>query len=204
MGKNDRIGKGRMRVVVFDLEGSDETLQESLRSVTSLISRGLGPQTRVIAQAALPPSQEHDDDGHENAGSNDEQFEEADGAAASSSSRAKRNRRFPVPQVLSDVDLESGEVSFKAFYERKNPTQHNKRYLVIAAWFREYRNLTAITPDHIFTCYRVLGLSTPSDVGAPLRSMKNQNNWFDNGSAPNSYLINLVGLNVVNEMGKGD
>ena len=105
-----------------------------------------------------------------------------------------------MPEVL-DLDLESGKMPFLKYHGQKNPSQHSKRYLVIAAWFKEFRQLPDINADHIYTCYRLLGLNTVSDVGSVFRDCKH-NGWFNPGSQRGSFAITIVGLNIVNDLGK--
>jgi hypothetical protein len=45
--------------------------------------------------------------------------------------------------------------------------------------------------------------NTPKDAGAPLRKMKNVQQWFNKGSGEGLYAINHIGENVVNDMGGG-
>ena len=42
-----------------------------------------------------------------------------------------------------------GPVPFVQYFNEKNPGDHSKRYLVIAAWLKEYRQLNEISIDHI-------------------------------------------------------
>jgi hypothetical protein len=74
----------------------------------------------------------------------------------------------PTPNVL-ELDLTSG-TSLAEFAQKASPKSHPKRYLVIAAWFKEHRKTDAITAAHAYTCYRKLKwpLTVP-DFAQPLR-----------------------------------
>jgi hypothetical protein len=112
-------------------------------------------------------------------------------------------RRSPTPNVI-DLDLVHGKLPFVAYYHQKNPgTNHSKRYLVIAAWLKEYRQLTEITDDHVYTCYRMLNLNTVDDVGSVFRNCKKRG-WFYTGSKRGAFAITHVGLNQVNDLDKGE
>jgi len=107
------------------------------------------------------------------------------------------------PQTI-DLDLISGDVPLKTFLEQKNPTSDVKRYLAIAYWLKEYREVSEITMDHAYTCYRHMGTgwNVPKDAASPLRKMKSkQYGWMGNGSTAGSYAINHLGENEVNNMG---
>jgi hypothetical protein len=94
----------------------------------------------------------------------------------------------------------SGQVPFAEYFRSKNPATHSKRYLVIAAWLKEYRQLTEIGIDHVYTCYRTMGLSPVADMGQVFRGCK-QRGWFYSGSQRGLFAINHVGLGQVNNMG---
>ena len=117
----------------------------------------------------------------------------------SSSGPRKRTR---VPSIL-ELDLTSGPVPFAQFVQGKNPDNHSQRYLVIAAWFKEHRQISEIGIDHIYTCYRKLNLNVVEDVGSIFRGCKTQG-WFGNGSVRGMYAINHVGLGKVNDLGSKD
>ena len=110
-----------------------------------------------------------------------------------------RKKKHRTPEVLKDIDLESGKVSFADFYQSKNPSEHSKRYLVIAAWFHLHRGVKEICSDHIYTCYRFLQLNVVDDVGSVFRACKKQG-WLHTGSQSGWFEINHVGLKVVNTM----
>ena len=91
-----------------------------------------------------------------------------------------------------DVDLLTPP-SFEAYAQQKNPTSDQKRYLVVAAWFKLHRGVDTIGADHVYTCYRKIKWPTSiKDFAAPLRTLKHRKlmDQVDKGL----YAINHLGL----------
>lgn len=194
---------GRIRLVVFELEGSNETLQESMRTIASAL------QPRPPAHARLPVSpanggnrKSHNFGAAQPALDYDAIDVESEPETKHESRKSSNKARvYPTPKII-ELDLESSDVPFKAFWKQKNPIEQSKRYLVIAAWLHLYRSIDDVTDDHIYTCYRTMGLNVPKDVSGPLRKMK-QAGWFGSGKSKGSFAINHVGLGEVNKIGSG-
>jgi hypothetical protein len=73
-----------------------------------------------------------------------------------------------------------------------DPKSNHKRYLKIAAWLHDHRNIEAVTADHIYTCYR--HLSWPIDIldfAQPLRELKHKQ--FFTTPERGKYAINQLG-----------
>lgn len=112
--------------------------------------------------------------------------------------RSGGSRKFRVPKVL-DVDLTSG-VAFASFAQPKNPPTDLMRFLVVAAWFKQHRNLDSITADHVYTCYRAIGWpSAIGDFSKPLRALKSSQLLVQTGRG--EYAINHIGLAKVDKLG---
>lgn len=193
-----------MTVIQFETESSNETLQENIRAIANTLTRALAPAPRVIQTPAQLTSgngagadgtaqgQLFEADDHEDA-------VDADITPITKKAKKGAARQLPSPEVL-ELDLTSGEVPLKTFFEQKKPDGDTKRYLVIAYWFKEYRKIVEITMDHAHTAYRSMGWNTPKDASSPLRGMKKQG-WMKRGSNPGAYAINHIGEGVVNDMG---
>jgi hypothetical protein len=206
MARTDRTpddkGKVKFRFVEFELEGLNSTIEESIKNIVHSMSRSSTIPTRVLSakpavSAALPQA---DGNGNENLDPEQEGALEAesaeDGVQASAPGRPKNLRRYTVPNFLSDLDLDSGDVPFKAFVEQQTPNSDNRRYIVIAAWLKKHRATDTISTDHIYTCNQKMGWKTQKDVGQPFRCMKKQS-YFD-PAGRNQWKITHIGLDLLN------
>jgi hypothetical protein len=191
-------GRVKFRFLEFELDGSDTTLQESLKSIAAAISRtSSGP--KLITSSGKNEKEETE----EVEGSD---LDEAP-AQDSTSVDESQNRVTPskpastprTPKVLPDMDLKKGSISLEDFCKKKNPTGDQQKYLVIAHWLKENLNIIEVSMDHVHTCYRTMGWHTPKDASGPLRSMK-RSGWFQKGKEKGTYAINHVGDNEVSKM----
>jgi len=196
----------QIRFIMLEARGNTADLQQIAQAITSAVR-----PTTVIQQFAAPPvipalpgnappqSNGADPDLHPSVEIVDEGVTTSPPGARKSPAK---KRRLRMPVVLNDLDLTSGPMPFVQYFNEKNPGDHSKRYLVIAAWLKEYSQLDEINSDHIYTCYRTLNMNVVADVGSIFRGCKKQG-WFNPGSQRGSYAINHIGLGQVNSMSNG-
>lgn len=195
MARGDRDGggtKGRVkfRVIEFELDGGDTALLESLRSIAATF----GGRLKVAPVKMLPSPASG---AAQTEPEVDPESDDAASVGAASENPPDRPvrtlRTFKSPNVITDLDLESG-VPLKSFCEGKKPDGDWKRYLVICAWLKEQRGIDDVGIDHIYTCYRAMGWHPRKDVAQPLREMKSKQGWFAKGKQRGTYAINHIGL----------
>lgn len=194
MAKGEK-GKIKIRFFEVELEGSDETLLESVRSAAALANRG---QSRVVRN--LPPAAAN---GGGNIASQQEETDldvesEQQVVEAESEPKSKKNRAYVTPQVL-DLNLKAGTIPFAAFIEKKKPSTTIEKYLVVAAWLKENLSITAVNIDHIYTCFRSAEWGVQADVAQPLRSGKVQG--YFKVAARGAYELTHIGQGVVDKLG---
>ncbi len=203
MAKEDKA-KVKMTVIHFETESDNLTLQENIRAISHTLTRAPTSSHRVILPATQLTS------GNSSAEVVQEIEEqdavEEDGLVSPIASQAAKRkgaaRQYPTPQAV-DLDLTSGDMPLKKFFEEKSPDGDIKRYLAIAYWLRKYRNIEEVTMHHAYTCYRHMGTGwqVPPDAAAPLRAMKRkQYGWMRAGSTKGAYAINHLGENEVEKM----
>jgi hypothetical protein len=116
------------------------------------------------------------------------------------SPRPTRRTTPKVPDVMNDLDLTSA-VPLKDYATQKNPQTQNDRFLVVIAWFKQYRGITAVTAGHVYTCYR--HMSWPCvilpDFAQPLRNLKSKQ--IIDGDRQTGYSLGLLGQGRVDKMG---
>lgn len=188
--------KGRIRVFLFELEGSDDTLLESVRSIAGAVGRTFAEPPARASVGTLPLAQGSGDPATAiGALLNDDPSSGGDDEAPEPvSNRTKRSRRFSSPKV---VDLDSsGSASLKAFCERQGPRGHTNRYLVIATWWKDERAVDEISIHHIYTGYRVMGWNPPKDMGHVFRDGK-KSGYFGNVARKGYWRITHIGAGRV-------
>ena len=195
MPKDDK-GKIKVRFFEVELDGSNETLLEGLKSFATIAGRTQSV-VRVVQPAA--PAQI----GSPQQVENSEPIEaEATEVEQDRPQKPRKTRIYRTPEIL-DLDLKTGSVPFEEFCKQKNPTDTAKKYLVIAAWLKDNLKLDQINSDHVYTCYRAMGWGVERDVGRPFRNCK-QSGYFRSAADNGSWEITHVGLGVVQKMATGN
>jgi hypothetical protein len=196
----------KMTVMLFQLEGSDETLQEGFRTINNAIDKLANPVVRVLPPSAAKGLASAKNGDESQPSVVDAEFEEASPSEPSPSvEAAPKPRRTGAstprqPQVI-ELNLKGDQISLRDFLEQKKPSTDTRKYLLIAAWMKEHLKIDEVNIDHIYTAYRHMGWSSQKDVSAPLRSMKNQNGWFGKGKEKGAYAINHIGVDQANRNG---
>lgn len=193
---NRASSPSKIRFIMLDAELSDSNLGQ----VTQAIQNALRPaqpassdRVAIMAARRIEPSEDQVDD------SDIQEFEEIEvEEQPASRQRANGPRKYRTPKVL-DLDLVS-EPSWEAFARSKNPSNDQKKFLVVAAWFKNYRDIDGITVDHVYTCFRSVKWDTAiADFGAPLRALKKRQLLEQTGKG--TYAINHLGLAEVDRLG---
>jgi hypothetical protein len=198
-------GPARIRFVMLDAEVPDGDLSQVSQAMQNALRApdGAAGMRRLIAstlpsKAATPSSDVVEAAELEEAA--DEQAVAPEASPNSSPTRANGPRKGKTPNVV-DVDLTS-DPSFADFASAKKPSSDQKRYLVVAAWFKLHRNLDAITADHVYTCYRFIKWpSNIPDFAQPLRNLKHKK--LMDLRSKGVYAINHLGLAEVDKLGAG-
>jgi hypothetical protein len=204
-GRGEERGKVRLRFVEFELEGLSSTIEDSIKSIVGSMNRANGGALSNQQRASgLPRSAKvvasNGSDNPEDAvqGSLELDVDLGTlGTEESSPDRPKTPRHYTQPEFLEDFDLDSGEKPFKVYATEIAPETDNHRYLVIAAWSKQWRSLESITNDHVYTCYQKMGWKSQRDVGQPFRKMKRASLF--QSPARGQWKITHIGLDRVND-----
>lgn len=194
MAKNSvkATGTSRIKFIMLDAEIADDQIQ----SVTQAIANALRPATPPAPKKLAPAAPQLN--GHNGATEEHDEpdlFDQANEAETTvdvtpaAPKRKTPRRAAPKPQVINDIDT----TTEPALSSLIDPKSNHKRYLMIAAWFHDHRNLPVITADHVYTCYRHLGWPTDIlDFAQPLRELKHKQ-YFTTPER-GKYEINQLGL----------
>lgn len=205
-GNEDRA-KVKLRVIEFELEGGNASVENSIRQLTHALTtnRNGAPANRVPAgkpQRELPGENAPSDDADEivqDAEVVDGHDEAAQDTPAPKSQKSKNTYKPRVPQYLPNLDLTGNGTTFKDFAAQKNPSKSTQRHLVAAYWLKEHGNCPTINIDKVYTCYRTAGWPmTQKDWDVNFRQQV-QNDRFQRVST-GEYSITPIGENDVRTM----
>jgi hypothetical protein len=196
---NERAGRVKIRLIEFEVEGGDQSIQESLKSIAAALNRNSSPvyKPRLVGNQSSPEGEEYE-----------EETEEEDGEESievGTSSRVSRPaRRPPTPNIL-DINFSDVNPTLKEFVSEKGPKQVLQKYLVIAYWLKHFKAIADLTQDHFFTAFRHLQWTVPKDPGGPIKDLRHKRRTqMGSGTTPGTSSINHIGENIVLEMKNAD
>ncbi len=188
-------GSSKIRFVMLDAELKDGDITEITQAISSAL-RQVQPGHRQIAAPVVPAAEP--EGGGNGAGAVVEVEQEPEAQEVDETPRATKPRKPTIPNVL-DVDLKSGDMPWDDFAAKKAPNSDLKRHLVVAYWFKKYRDVQPVTAAHAYTCYKKVGWSTNIvDFAQPFRdlSRSRKGDW-----KAGNFTINQIGEDAVEKMG---
>lgn len=101
------------------------------------------------------------------------------------SSKKGKSNSAKTPQYLSDFDFRpSGKESLKDFFNRYDSKSNLEHNLLFTYYLQEIVKVESITTNHIFSCYRHLGLKIPS-FPQTLIDTKSRKGWIETANSDN-------------------
>lgn len=212
--KGGGSGKGKITVVMFQLEGSDETLRDAIKVMGHGLEK-LAPSAPVYKLIQAPGQVRGDGaaplGGAEEAAESDfpgpeeNGFEEdASSSAQGANSEKARTRRIPkaIPAVKG-IDWDMG-TPWREYATQKNPEGNSSRFVAAAGWFKNIRALDVITPGHIVAAFDVMDWPKPENIPNTFAQLKHKNGGelFDKGEKPNEWVLSQRGVNLLDRLGK--
>ncbi|WP_020469616.1 hypothetical protein [Zavarzinella formosa] len=202
--------RGKVRFIIAEVEGNNQTLQELLRAVAPMLARpsqvAIAPK-RVVASledgAVSAPAPERTlFDGIDQATDAEEGEVIVPQADSTETPRRKRgngtksDRNAGINQV-PDLDfMPKGKAALKLFFTEKAPSTDMEQILVLSHYLQHVLELSAYGPSHILTAYKHVGKPLPADIRGTIRNMKTKKNWL-NFSDISSLRVTTEGDNLV-------
>lgn len=190
---NDDRAKVKLRVIEFELEGGNASVENSIRQLTHALALRNGATVaptktpkEIGAGSPTQPAEVEDP-------AQDAEYEDVEETAAEPSpnrpTKPKASWDPPAPNYLPDLDP---TLEFKEYAAARPQTKHTKRYLVAAIWLRDVKQLPSVTIDHIYTCYKNAGWPIAfRDWDSHFRSLVGQK-WMRR-EEPGQYAVNPLG-----------
>ena len=102
------------------------------------------------------------------------------------------------PVFLSELDLSpSNSESLDSFMKRHNYRESAAQLnLLFVYYLKQIRKIETVDKDHVFTCYRTLGLKLPKDLYHSIADVISKNRWLMNIS---DLTLTSEGLNMVEQ-----
>ncbi|WP_137719243.1 hypothetical protein [Methylobacillus flagellatus] len=169
---------------LLEVEGSDQLVREIYADFKDQLHGSTSsPTTKSTNQLGKPPSPKPD------VSSTDQK----------SSGRKKASAGGAQPSIVKDLDL-SGKAKeverLKDFHTSFTITSNLERNLVFMYYLQHKIEVSPITPDHVFTCYRDVGVKVPTALVQSLRDASNRRGWLDTANT-NDLKVTTPGMNYL-------
>jgi hypothetical protein len=195
-------GKVKVRIIEFEMEGSDLSLQESLKSIAAALSRpNLAPRSTARIESHKSAGSVHN--GESVTDEELEDVEYVEGAtsletAAPITIRKPRKVSKPVAPNVVAVRFDDVSPSFTDFVADQDPKNDKQRYLCAAYWLKIHKDVHEVSIDHIYTAYRSQGWALPANAVQPMRELAaTRDGRFSKGVEKGHYSINHIGEGYV-------
>lgn len=200
-GNNDReqsTEKGKIRVFFAEVEGSNQTLQDVLRTLSHMLPRpvevkvppklvqngaaGTAPHARpaepdLFNQDAATPEVIDADES-----------EQADSGEANAPRRKRgegvnRDRNAGLA-IVKTLNLQpDGKESLKDFVAKKKPKTQEEHIAVYIYYLKNVIEEPNVGFSHIFTCFKETGERMPGDLPQTCRNAASKKGWIDTAEA---------------------
>jgi hypothetical protein len=198
-------GKVRVRFMEVELEGSNQTLLEGIRHITSAIPaqvivkqvsgrtspvRSLGNGGEMAADAAATVDA-RDLDGGDAGDANGDETEVSEVAPIST---PKKPRTAPKAPALATNLREGDSPTLQEFCVEVHlspDADAQDRAIVVATWLKETRGISEMGASEFYTCCRLMDWTLPTDLTSPMRKLKGQKKM--DSSEPGKWFLTLLG-----------
>jgi hypothetical protein len=118
------------------------------------------------------------------------------GARSKGKSRT-RSSTSGSPSIVRDLNLKpKGKDPFDEFAAQKRPASHKHRCVVAVYYLAHELDLSAITVNHVFTCFKHMQWRVPSNLANTLAYVASVHGWLDTRSMAD-IKITTIGENLV-------
>jgi len=185
--------KGKIRFIIAEVEGNNQTLQELLRTMAPMLGRPVqvhvppklvqigvaGPASNARPvepdlfnqEAAAPEVIDAEEVEQPDAGSNDN-------TRRKRGEGAKTDRNAGVNPVTDLNFVPNDKPALKAFFAEKAPASDMEQVLVLAYYIQDTLGITAFGPGHILTAFKHVGKPIPVDLRQTIRNVKKSKVWL--------------------------
>jgi len=205
-------GKGKITVVMFQLEGSDDTLRDAIKVLGQGIDK-LAPNYRLIQAPQSRPNGALTAGSESLSSSEPEvldpepgEIEENDAGPSIDTDKTKQPRKRILKAIpaVKGIDWETAP-GLRDYAKQKSPDSSSpQRFVVVAGWFRNHRTTEVITPGHIVAAYDLLDWDKPENIPNTFAVLKTRRGGelFDKGEKTNEWVLSQRGINLLDKLGK--
>ena len=160
-------------------------IRDGLKSIAAAVNRTFSQDTKIIRvlRAKSDSGEEKwEDDAALQQDLEEDTEEEAESASNGSGTGKKtgKTRKAPSYSYVKDLNLQpTGKLSFKDFAASKNPEDSQAFFAISVYYLTKTLELQGVGPNHIYSCFKEVGKSVPTDLGQLGRNVSRRKGWLD-------------------------
>ena len=106
--------------------------------------------------------------------------------------------------LVTNLDLlaKGNKKALKDFYNEKSPTNAMEKNAVFVYYLQKEAKISAITVNHVYTCYKHVGVPVPGAFRQSLADTSSKKGWIDTKSMENITIPTLGENYVEHDLGK--
>lgn len=201
MAKKDE-GKqplSEMSVVVFRLKGTDQTVQDGIKTISQAISSMLKPSASALPRtSSVAESNDALIDVEAEAITSSTDSEEDVGQQSNDGPKKPAKARKPASYTfVKDLNLRpDGKPSLRDFYNAKQPVDRQEQLAVLLYYLTKTLEKTGVGTNHLYTAWKEVAAPVPPDIAHTARLTANRKNWVDS-SKSDDLKLTVTGENFV-------
>lgn len=91
-----------------------------------------------------------------------------------------RKRKKASPSLVKDLNLRpANKKQLSDFFEEKQPQNNQKMFAVFVYYLKNEADVSEVTPDHIYTCFKHLKKPIPKNLNGALHTAANRDGYID-------------------------
>jgi hypothetical protein len=195
--EESKPSKSKMTFIMFQLDGGDDTLQHSFRTISQALgnafqhARPAAP--KLIAGAVVPSESETEAEAVDESNGDAEQTDEATSTAPS---KPPRQQKPPTYSFVKDLNLRpTGKPTLREFFAQKAPQDRQEQVVVILYYLTKQLGVTGVGANHIYTGFKEVEQPVPSNIGKTVHAISVRKGWFTLSGT--GYILNVGGENFV-------
>ncbi len=189
--------KSKMTFVLFQLEGGDETLQQSFRAIGQALQSGL-QQARALPAKPIAGSQpERDIEAEVVDAPAEDATDEPDSSSSDQPSKPARVRKPASYSFVKDLSfMPEGKPTLRDFYTGKAPKDAQEKVTVVLYYITRILGKTGVGSNHIYHGLKDVNVPIPGDIAQTARLTSSRKGWIDS-SKSDDLKVTVGGENFV-------
>ena len=176
-----------------EIDTDSGSLADGFQAIAAAVQKTFQPPKPRLSVRAQPVIGATTDDEADVLADDVDQEEFVDVQPTATSSKPKtRSRPHRKPENLQ-LDFSSPSPTLKEYMDPHSDRPVMEKYLFLACWFKEHGGTSEVGIDHVYTAFKFLGWSVPTNLIQPFRDLKRKHEAVDSGEERATFRLNHIG-----------